>query len=377
MKKEPGFASFGRRLNLDKAIAAMQAFVTDCVVPKRHGSTRDCRSIRATSIMSIGVLVSGCCGGPQTKEDTIGPLKAITTQADVRSFYVKADKTLPDFGRFVAEPPPDVFANLTESLSLLAKASETKGLGAVELQMLSKITKEAARLGVRSQGVLYLRDAGYRLAEGYMNGAFLPAGPGAVAPAPGADTSKTNQAPIPASADAATAVVAMLHGPNAAQDPATKSMIQGLAVALAQDPHLARSLLEASNYRSAYAQILNNARDIILRELELNPTLSTLSEDDVEGEQPRPRLAADFVTANGKTTLTVTFANKELAGIDVNIAVSPKDSTGKDLQAAELTVRPDDGGRGKATWELPGATTTVTLTAPTSTPLTKQVPPGS
>lgn len=106
--------------------------------------------------------------GSRANGDRIGTL---ATTADRRSVITKfrSNETF-----FVAEPPPDAIQNIVAKLDLLAKGSGSSTKDELkieaELKALRELTTQAVRLSTRSQGILYLRDASYRLAEARANG---------------------------------------------------------------------------------------------------------------------------------------------------------------------------------------------------------------
>lgn len=308
---------------------------TPCAAPRRTA---------LSCAFALVLLFASCSSGPETKEDSVGPLNSITTQADVRSFYVKSDPALPDYGRFVAEPSPDVFANVVEKLSAIAKASKGADASAAELQILRELTREAVRLGVRSQGVIYLRDACYRLSEAYMNGAFFPR-----------DTSRATDA---------------CRDARDARPSRTTAMDTWRSLGV--------SAFESVSFQLTFRAILDNARALIEAEIRANPTLSRTAPEDSDGEAADaagtvlPRLTADF-GGSKERSLGVTFRNRALRGVDVNVAVAALDDDGDELLRKTLVLRTDDAGRGTAKCKLPKHTARVVIDAPTSTPLVVDV----
>lgn len=314
-------------------------------------------------LLAIVVASCGSCSTlkPGTKEDSLGPLSSITTYADARSFYVKSDKSLKDYGRFVAEPPPDVFANLTQTLSLIARASETKGLGAAELQLMNEVTRDAVRLGARSQGIVYLRDAGYRLAESYMNGAFLPIDEEK-------DSSKTSDEQKRESVKALRTLAPFLA--DVRDDPTVraqqKEALDAALTLAANDTKLARAVVEAYWYRQALQEVLQNSKELILSELAVNPTLGS-SLDGAGVASLKSRIKLDV--SPDKKKVTVAFANPEMKGAYLNVKVVATDPDGKEKGRKTLLLKLDDKGAGKEDWTLPADSTHLEATAPSSFPL--------
>lgn len=316
--------------------------------------------MRFPVVVVYGILAGmlcGCCGGPATEEDSLGPVHAITTFADVRSFYVKKDKSQPDYGRFVAEPSPDAFANFTQSLSVLAKASEGKDLGTAELQLLSQITREAVRLGVRSQGVIYLRDATYRLAEAYMNKAFFPKA-----------SAKDSE---PQGAKTALPLIGL-----AGVSESEREVLKQLANSRDLDARTLEAAFESWSYQQQFRRILDNAKELILHELDRNPTLSSslTSTSARSAAIEIPRTAVTFEAKDGKLSATITFTNRELANVDINIEVNLDDKEKKSIEKRVLRIALGKAGTGFVVAEIPATAHRMIVTAPTSTRLDVAVP---
>lgn len=74
-------------------------------------------------------------------------------------------------GKFVAEPPPDVAADLTSSFEFLSELDANVGDDTAKLR--AEVAKELAKtsqiLATKSQGVLFARDMAFRLNEAYVN----------------------------------------------------------------------------------------------------------------------------------------------------------------------------------------------------------------
>jgi hypothetical protein len=133
--------------------------------------------MRYIALFMIFVSIAGCkaitsgtkndpvivhrIGNAKTADLQVGHI--LTTIADRREVYVKAD------GSIVAEPPPDVFEEVTTALNFLASASVAGEVDAAELAVGFSTVRDAMQLAERSQALLYFRDASYRLAEARIN----------------------------------------------------------------------------------------------------------------------------------------------------------------------------------------------------------------
>lgn len=111
------------------------------------------------------------------------PMTALALKADRRLVIFSRQESLNCCGKMetsyfaISEPSPDAFAEITTLLEVIASAKGTLKKDALgeadldtQLKILDKISTRIARLGVRSQGLSFLRDGGFRLAEAYMNG---------------------------------------------------------------------------------------------------------------------------------------------------------------------------------------------------------------
>ncbi|MHC4334456.1 MAG: hypothetical protein ACYSUP_15600 [Planctomycetota bacterium] len=155
------------------------------------------------TLLVVGIFVTGCVPPRDMQEMTFNPqarlkhfgytyeseASLISSKAPTRTTIVyrdtfqkdgdpnvyKAADHKPD-GRihFLAEPSPDVVMQMSESIALLMKAKYEKKITddafAASLGLLRDYTETAKMLTRRSQGVVYFRDAAYRLAEASLNG---------------------------------------------------------------------------------------------------------------------------------------------------------------------------------------------------------------
>lgn len=306
---------------------------------------------RITAIVAAASLLLSSCGlfsstTPKTKEDTVGPIKTLTTQSDVRSFYVQSDKKLYNYGRILAEPSPDTAFNSKLVSELAIKLKATKGdIGEVELRALQSLTKEVARLGVRSQGVIYLRDASYRLAESHMNGALLSA------------VSDANMADFKATLEEIE---------KSFPRPKSKADIRQ------RNEHLWRAksqALESYAYTKTLNLILKNAKELIAHEINVNPTLSAITPaKQNRAAETEPRLTlTDKQTAN--TDFLVTYTNRHLANRQLTAKVSFYKSDGTTLGSSSALISLDRTGKGSARVKWLTDTDKVTVEAFASSPL--------
>lgn len=101
-------------------------------------------------------------------------MKKLSTFATVPERRMVITK-MPD-NKFCAEPPPDVAASLTSSLSLLAEGSgksEQKGAtvsAEAKLNFAKELATSISKLFTRSQGVQLFRDGLYNLCQAQLNG---------------------------------------------------------------------------------------------------------------------------------------------------------------------------------------------------------------
>jgi hypothetical protein len=114
-------------------------------------------------------LLTGCANLNSIKHDfSVASLQSVSIDAKQRAIMSvqKAPANLPPWTAFCAEPSPDALAALSAS-------------GGVDVAVLNKAlgaafsTQEgAASIGLRTQTIQILRDAMYRLCEGYASGAL-------------------------------------------------------------------------------------------------------------------------------------------------------------------------------------------------------------
>jgi len=90
---------------------------------------------------------------------------ALVVAADRRVFLVS-----PCGDKIIAEPSPDAIRNFASTFQAAITAAEKSKDIAASLNLVSQSINNALPLNVRSQGVIFLRDSSYRLAEAYFNG---------------------------------------------------------------------------------------------------------------------------------------------------------------------------------------------------------------
>jgi hypothetical protein len=137
-------------------------------------------------LLSVGLIAGSLCTAgcqsagspkPRLSEDKMGRhVRTLATTAESRVVIVKQQEDTNGLTKamILAEPSPDVAARLSSLLDLTAKASADiagKGKGEATLALVSKATRDIARLSARSQGVILFRDGAFQLAQGYINGA--------------------------------------------------------------------------------------------------------------------------------------------------------------------------------------------------------------
>lgn len=139
-------------------------------------------------IIALAVITSGCAPSQldafynrSVVEDRWGKSGAhtMTVTADRRLVILYNDK-------IISEPSPDTFAQVASALKYVGTLSaEVSGLsgapagnakGSAAFELVDRFARNAALLGVRSQGLSLFRDGTYRLAEAYMNGVVQPEG---------------------------------------------------------------------------------------------------------------------------------------------------------------------------------------------------------
>lgn len=137
----------------------------------------------STLLLTSVSLITGCqsAGSPKPRlvEDKVGRLvRTLATTAESRVVVVKQETDSAGNitnAMILAEPSPDVAARLSSVLDLSAKAAVDvagKGKGEAALEMVSKATRDIARLSARSQGVILFRDGAFQLSQAYVNGAI-------------------------------------------------------------------------------------------------------------------------------------------------------------------------------------------------------------
>ena len=99
-------------------------------------------------------------------------VSTLATEADTRTILVIQDKST-DSIKILAEPSPDVVDEISKKFSLLLDAAlkhadETE-LFKSSVESLSEFSQTITKLTTRSQGIIYFRDASYRLVEAYLN----------------------------------------------------------------------------------------------------------------------------------------------------------------------------------------------------------------
>lgn len=99
----------------------------------------------------------------------------LATEADTRTILVIQDKS-GSSPKILAEASPDVIDELTKKFSLLLDAAirnaKNSELFKTSVESLTQYSQTVAKLTTRSQGVIYFRDASYRLMEAYLNKAI-------------------------------------------------------------------------------------------------------------------------------------------------------------------------------------------------------------
>lgn len=139
-------------------------------------------ALLSTLLLTSVSLLTGCqsAGSPKPRlvEDKVGRLvRTLATTAESRVVVVKQEADAAGNitnAMILAEPSPDVAARLSSVLDLSAKAAAEvtgKGKGEAALEMVSKATRDIARLSARSQGVILFRDGAFQLSQAYVNGA--------------------------------------------------------------------------------------------------------------------------------------------------------------------------------------------------------------
>ncbi len=128
----------------------------------------------ACLLAALSVVALSGCGNLQRQSRTFSTdgQSGITVDASQRAIY-SVNKTLGDgkqWRAFCAEPSPDALSALVSSLGLDASvgaAGVAKALG-----LAGSAQDSTASIGLRTQTIQLLRDAMYRLCEGYASGAL-------------------------------------------------------------------------------------------------------------------------------------------------------------------------------------------------------------
>lgn len=137
--------------------------------------------MRAFSLIAITLFALPSCAflTPPVEnpviEDTVldGKLGTLAITADRRVFLVTEN------GKILAEPSPDAYTEIVSLFELSAKATKktpgtgeetTSGTAEIGADLRKTLVTALQRLTTRSQGIVYLRDASYRLAEACVNG---------------------------------------------------------------------------------------------------------------------------------------------------------------------------------------------------------------
>ena len=108
-----------------------------------------------------------------------GPVATLATTPERRIVLVNVDDraTNTRYGQFCAEPPSDVAESVAGTFQAALKAEaniQSKKTGKIDSNLSQSIATAIQQLGQRSQGIMLLRDNGYRLCEMYLNGAIGP-----------------------------------------------------------------------------------------------------------------------------------------------------------------------------------------------------------
>src|SRR5262245_33880213 len=120
------------------------------------------------NLVSLLLICSSCAlfTPPESKPiltDQLASGQVVATTADRRAIY--ADNQ----GLIVCEPPPDAFQEVSSKFDLAAALQSTADAGSANLALYNEVSRRLQRLAVRSQGVIFFRDASFRLAEAALN----------------------------------------------------------------------------------------------------------------------------------------------------------------------------------------------------------------
>lgn len=183
---------------------------------------------------------------------------------------------------FAAEPPPDAATSVVSELiaSLSASAEET-GAGELGLDVgvSRRIAESLTVLGKRSQGISYLRDAGFRLAEARANSLYT-----------------------------------LSKHPTEDKD---------------GNLYRTTSILSDKSWESLFRDTLTNARELIMYELKVNPTLSGQGDkaaDVPDLFQTVPGVIATAAGAMINVSLLDTSRPNKLVTVEVRGVAHPRAS---------------------------------------------------
>lgn len=225
-------------------------------------------------------------------------IATLSTEADRRMIIVNSA------GYFLAEPSPDAMTNVLQSLDLDASANTGKEIEA-KLELATEVTRQLERLSRRSQGVVFFREATYRLAEVHANDALY----------------------------------------ETADNPSAVS---------------AREIAMRERWTDAFHDLISTAERLIVYELSLNPTLS--SEGTACGDLQRfvdvPR------TAKPGEEVTIKFIAPEWTGKKITLTAREGFAEGSATESIEVDV--PETGCAERTWTIPTGWELVILEAPKS-----------
>lgn len=296
-----------RSSTIDSTALAVPIFLKSVIYDSASHLIRE-ESMRKTLLVLMAVLpVASSCTpwtwfAPPTDypviERNLGQVGVAATTADRRAIIVHRDT-----GFVATEPPPDAMQQVSSNEALKFDASGNNGQGVegkVVVQHMKEIERRLKLLTKRSQGIIFLRDATYRLSEGAYND-FIARRLQSIATVEKRDLESGHRVSTPAAV---------------------------------------RVIGAGDKWLTAFTAILEKTQTLILAELAVNPTLT--SNDNGIVLPQRFEGTADEVEA-GKT-LTIYVHNHKLAGQTVEVVAMNGLFASKSSDKQTLIVSLKTGG---------------------------------
>lgn len=259
-----------------------------------------------STVAALLVLVLAGCSGPTRDEVSERELDKIRGAVIATSAKARA-VVFTDYS-FAAEPPPDAASSVTSELlaSLSGQYGDEDSPSArIDAGVATKIAESLSILGKRTQGLSYLRDSGFRLAEARANS-------------------------IQASQQGSTA-----------------------------------TLLSDAEWKSLFEVVLDNSRDLIMFELNGNPLLLNAPAAG-ELDPDLFKTTASVLVANNRAALTLSLLDPSRAGMVVPISVRSLLPQHAGITPVSSSATLDAAGYAAYSVNIDDAWTIVELTAPGS-----------